>query len=185
MAVSPFEIIAGPAEVFTAPTGSTFPGVANKNAPGSPWVSLGETEGGVTVQHQQNTVELRTDQRIGVKKIIRAEETIRITFQMAELELENMAKVLNDQTVSENTDDREFDLYRGVDVNQLAMLIRGDSPYADKFLQYELPRVSQVGQPSVAFMKNDKSVMAVEFIVLEDPNASSDNKLFGTVRAGE
>lgn len=187
MAVSPFEIIAAPAEVFVAPVGETYPVIDAD--PGGNWESLGETEGGVTVAHQHNVVELRTDQRIGIKKIIRSEETLRITFMMAELTLENMAKVLNDQTVTDNAAAsgvagyREFDLYRGVQVNQLAMLIRGDSPYMDAMLQYELPATSQVGQPQVAFVKNDKSVMSLEWVVLEDQNAASDDELFGRLIA--
>lgn len=197
MAVSPFEIIAAPATVYVAPVGETYPVIDAD--PAGKWVSLGETEGGVTVAHQHNVVELRTDQRIGIKKIVRSEETLRITFMMAELTLENMAKVLNDQTVTTvapvaadaaanppvdaAAGYREFDLYRGVQVNQLAMLIRGDSPYMDALLQYELPAVSQVGQPQVAFVKNDKSVMSLEWVVLEDPDATKDEDLFGRLIA--
>ena len=59
MAVSPFEIIAAPATVYVAPVGETYPVIDAD--PAGKWVSLGETEGGVTVAHQHNVVELRTD----------------------------------------------------------------------------------------------------------------------------
>src|SRR3989304_7428136 len=96
--VSPFEIIAGPATVYVAPVGETFPAV--NAVPAGNWLSLGDTDGGVTVEPQQAVNMLRPDQAIGPVKAIRTEVDLHVTFNLAELTLETMAKVLNNVTVT-------------------------------------------------------------------------------------
>lgn len=101
MAVQPFEIVAGPAEVYIAPTGTAFPAVTvAKNSLPVAWRWLGETEGGVTVSHTQDTELLTTDQTIAPVKAIRTEEGLTVAFSLAQLTLENYAKALDDATLT-------------------------------------------------------------------------------------
>lgn len=188
MARSPFEIIAGPAEVFVAPLTEAFP-ATDLIPPGGNWVSLGQTEGGVNVTHTSTIEELRTDQATGPIKFLRTEEGLEIAFSIAEMTLENYAAILNDLTVTDTAEImsvagfRSIDLHFGVDVSCVAMLIRGPSPYMDSFLQYEIPVVAQVGSPTVSFVRDDKSVLECEWMAAEDENAATDNLKFGQLIA--
>ncbi|KKN41035.1 hypothetical protein LCGC14_0727230 [marine sediment metagenome] len=191
--VSPFEIIAGPAEVYLAPVSTVFPGIEVSDADngiGQPFeffISLGRTDGGVTVTFDQSIQLIRTDQVTGPVKAIRTEETLTVAFNLVDLNLENFAQALNKTVASviDLTTEKSILLYQGVAVQQFVMLVRGDSPYAaNDFLQFELPVVVQTGSPSVAFIRDDKAVLETEWTVLEDQDAISEALKFGTLRAG-
>jgi len=182
--VSPFEIIAGPATVYVAPVGEAFPAV--NAVPAGNWLSLGDTDGGVTVEPQQAVNMLRTDQAIGPVKAIRTEVDLHVTFNLAELTLETMAKVLNNVTVTTggSPSRRILPIGRGTSVvQQLAMLIRGPSPYGDFDCQWEIPRIVQSGAPSMMYGREDKSVLTTEWNAIVDPNAASVNEIFGRLVA--
>jgi hypothetical protein len=184
MSTSPFEIIAGPATVYVAPVGEAFPAV--NAAPAGNWVSLGDTEGGVTITHDQTVELLRVDQYPGPQKAIRSEEGLMVAFSLANLTLEQYARALNVVTVTTNVGpphEREIPLRQGFDVNQRAMLIRGPSPYMDANLQYEVPIVVQTASPSPVFVRDDKAVLDCEWVALEDPNAATAEERFGVLRA--
>lgn len=188
MARDPFQIIAGPATVFVAPIGESFPAI-DLVPPGGNWVSLGNTEGGVEVAHNETIEEIRTDQSSGPVKLIRTEESLVITFSLADLTLENFARALNNVTVTDTAaamgvaGHRAIDLRQGFDVACVAMLVRGPSPYIDALLQYEVPIIGQTGSPTVAFVRDDKSILESEWTVVEDPGASTDAQKFGILRA--
>ncbi len=97
MSTAPYEIIAGPADLWVAPVGETFPDV--DDAPAGGWVALGDTEGGVKAKHSQSIELLRTDQSTGPVKAIRSEEMLEISTNLAHLTLENFAYLLNRVTV--------------------------------------------------------------------------------------
>lgn len=187
MATSPFEIIAGPADVYIAATGETFPDVDVDPAGG--WLSLGETEGGVKVTHNQSIEMLYTDQNTGPRKAIRSQEGLSIEFSLAELTLETYAKAMNDATVTNASGDsfagttRSMALYQHVDVAEFTLLVRGPSPYMDAFMDYRVPVVIQMGEPTLSFVKNDKAVFAVKFMALVDPDASTTEDRFGALVA--
>ena len=188
MAVSPFEVIAGPARVWLASVGVTMPGITDNDAAilALGFVELGRTDGGVSVAHNESIELIMVDQVTGPVKAIRTEETIVVSFSFANLTLENYAKVLNNVAVATvAAQERSITLYQGVTVQQFAMLVRGDSPYEDSVLQFELPVVSQTGSPSLTFTRDDKAVLETEWTTLEDQNASSDAEKFGTLRAGD
>lgn len=187
MATSPFDILAGAAEVFVAPTGEAFP-LIDADPPGGNWVSLGRTEGGITVSHNETLEGLRVDQATGPVKFIRTEESLVFGLSLAELSLEKYAKILNDVAVTDTppassvAGHREIPLRFGPDVKQLAMLIRGPSAYMDAFFQYEVPIAVQTGSPSGTFQRGDKTVLECEWTVVEDPAASSAANRFGKLR---
>lgn len=188
MAVSPFEVIAGPARVWLAAVGSTMPLITDDDnavlADG--FIELGRTDGGVTIAHNESIELITCDQVTGPIKALRTEETIVVSFSFANLTLENYAKVLNNVAVGTvASQERSINLYQGVTVAQFAMLIRGDSPYEDGILQFELPVVSQTGSPSMTFTRDDKATLETEWTTLEDQDAASDAAKFGTLRAAD
>jgi len=190
MAQSPFEIIAGPAEVYVAPVGETFPLI--NAVPAGNWVRLGRTKGGIGAKHNQSQKELRADQDTAPAKISRTEESMVISFALADLTLENYAKVLNNVTVVDTPPGattagfRTITMYQGQSVAQIAMLIRAPSPYLDVQiggeslgLDYKLTRVSQSGNPAVKFLADDMAVLETEWQVISDPNAATPAERFG------
>ena len=171
--VEPFEIVAGPAKVYLAPIGEAFPDINEE--PAGNWQDMGDTEGGVSVEIGQDVTELSTDQVIAPIKVIRTGESVTITFALAEATLENLAKVLNDITVTDvapgsgTAGYRKFELKRGPGpMAQHAMLIRGISPYGDWNLQFAFMRVMMTGNPSWASVKDDKVVFETEWKALYD-----------------
>ena len=188
MAVAPFEIVAGPATVYIGPIGEAFP-VIDLDPPGGNWTDIGRTEGGVTVAVNQTANLIRADQATGPLKAIRSEEEVRISFSFADLTVENFARAINDNTVTDTAaasmvaGHRAVFLFQTDVVAQVAMLIRGPSPYRNAFLQFELPVVSQIGNPEASFTKDDKAILAVEYVSLEDQAASTPAERFGTLRA--
>lgn len=181
---APFQIIAGPADVYAAPVGTAFPAV--NATPAGGWVSLGQTEGGVTVRHAQDITFITTDQHTGNVKAIRTSEGLEIEFSLAELTLENYVHVLNETTVTSAAGPpatKTVKLYKNVDIAQRALLVKGPSPYGNFFMQYQVPVVVAAGEPEVAFVKDDKSVLACTWTALEDPNAATAADRFGSLVA--
>ncbi len=189
--VKPFEVIAGPAKVFFAATGTAFPDIdtpATLLEAGGTWKYFGLTEGGVKAAHPQTIVELRADQVTGPIKAVRSEEGQEITFALAELTLENYAAALNQAIAGPTTsgDVKIVKLYRGgSQVETLALLVRGEhlSPYGDFNLQYEVPVVFQADPPETDYVKDNKAVLATSWHTIVDPDRSDDSESFGVLRA--
>jgi hypothetical protein len=183
MPEAPFAVIVGPAEIWVAPVDTAFPIV--DDVPAVAWLSLGKTDGGITVTHGQTQVKIRVDQVTGPLKIVRTEEDLTIAFSLAELTLETYGRVLNNAGVTADAGPpatKHIGLYQNVDVSQWALLIRGGSPYTDKSMQYEIPRVAQSGTPSVKFSRDDKATLSVEFVALYDESQPAGEE-FGRVLA--
>lgn len=186
--VQPYQIIAGAADVYVAPVGSTFPAIAA--TPGTEWRYLGHTDGGITVRHAQTVVPLRTDQVTAPVKAVRSEEDLEIEFSLAEVTPENYALALNQATAGPTTSgsDKLVNLYRGgFGVETVAMLVRGEhlSPEGDFNLQYEVPSVYQSETPEVAYTKDAKALLACNFMALAAlafEVGSDDADIFGVLR---
>jgi hypothetical protein len=181
---SPYEIIAGPAEIYIAATGTAFPAV---NAdPGAGWTDLGMTEGGVHVQMSQTINNITTDQYTAPVKGVRSEESLVVSFSLAELTLDKFALALNNATVVSVAGPpatKEIPLYRGVPVARHSLLVRGPSPYGPWNMQWQIPAVMQTENPEVAYVKDDKSVLNVAWTTLIDLTAANDSDRFGKLIA--
>lgn len=195
--VKPYEIIAGPADIFYAPVGTPFPDLTDVYTEGAGfsgagsgfWTKVGYTEGGVKVGHPQTVVELRADQVTAPIKAVRSEEGLEITFNIATMSLENYALALNQAATGPTTavGQKSVKLYRGGSlVEQIALLARNDhlSPEGDYPLQYQVPSCFNTGAPEVEYVKDDKTVLAVSFHAIADPDRVSDDDSFGKLRVG-
>lgn len=189
---APYEIIAGPLDVYFAATGTGFPGIGVTDAEikeGGTWTPVGYTEGGVKVAHPQTIVELKADQVTGPIKAVRSDEGLQISFDLASLTLENYALALNRALEGPKTStpgEKSLPLYRGgFQVETLALLCRQGhlSPYGDSALQFEVPVCFQAGSPEDTFTKDGKALLTTEFTAIVDPNRSTDDESFGRVRA--
>jgi hypothetical protein len=190
MAVEPFNIIVGsPFEVWTAPVGTAFP-VINV-APGVGWVKLGTNQSaeynddGVAISHEQEIEMHRFLGSTGARKASRTEENLRIELTVHDLTLETYATALGvDVTTAAGPPaTKEVNLWRGFDVNQFALLVRGASPYMDGSMQYEVPVVIVDGEPEVVYSKSEPAGLLFSFVALEDPNAATPEERYGRLIA--
>lgn len=178
---SPYEIIASPFEVYIAPVGTAFPAVGS--TPGGSWTKLGQNgiknqaEGGVHVVHEQTMVEFRTEGCTGPAKINRTAESLKISFNLHDLSTDLYAEAL---TGSEDTPNTHVALRRGLSIDEVALLIRGDSPHAaNKNCQWQIPRAVQTGNSDIQLSKGTMAGVAFTYTAVEDTNATSDSARFG------
>ena len=182
--VLPYQILVGPADIYIAPVGTAFP-VVNV-APAGAWVNVGKTEGGITARHTQSVELIRADQSTGPIKAVRSEEGLEFETNFAELTLENYARALNGATVTSAAGPpaiKTVKMYQGVTVNNFAFLARASSPYGNFNMQYQVPLVIQAEEPEVSFVKDDKSVLHVRYVAIEDPAAALPEDRFGSLVA--
>lgn len=187
---APEKIIVAPFTIYLAPTGSTFP-VINV-APASPWVILGSSgardydEDGVTVTHEQTIDIHRMLGATGPIKATRSEEGLMVGFTLHDMTLEQYAVALSQTVVTTAGPPatKEIPLYRGFEVAQFSLLVRGASPYGAFNMQYEVPVVINQSEAAPTFNKTDPAGLEFEFYALEDPNAASDAARFGRLIAG-
>jgi hypothetical protein len=172
--MEPFEIIAAPVTAWWAPVGTAFPDIGAE--PASAWELIGKsgnrniTEDGVTVQHGQSIQEHRTAGSTGPVKATRDEESLVVSFSLADLRAEMYRLGLNNNAIDDGTaGQKKISMHRGIQVAQLALLIRGPSPYiADGISQYQVPRVYVGENQEITFSKGDLAGMSFEFHAIED-----------------
>jgi hypothetical protein len=191
---APYEIIAQPFTVWIAPVGEAFPLI--DAAPAGNWSKIGTSgdrnysEDGVVITHGQSQEVFRASGSTGPIKAFRTEEEMTIGFSLVDVSLEQYARALNGNTVTDVPEGseagfRSIGLSRGLSVQQRALLVRGaGSPYGDDFnMQYEVPVCVQAGEPEVTYVKSAPAMLALSYMVLEDPSASSEDERFGRLIA--
>lgn len=193
----PYQIVAGPFEVYVAPVGESFPAI-DDSPPGGNWTLLGTNgaeeynEEGVTVAHDETIEDFRMLGATGAVKSNRVSESLAIRFTLHDLTLEQYAAALNFNTVTETAAGagtqgfKEVNLYRGFVVAQRALLVRGTglSPYGDTFdVDYQVPRTRVASSPEVVFRKDQPAGLSLEFMALIDLNAANEGERFGKLIA--
>lgn len=191
--MEPFEIIAAPFEVYVAPVGEAFPLI--NAAPAGNWDLIGTngnkniSEDGVTVAHEEDIEEFRMAGATGPVKAARTSEGLSISFVLHDLTLEQYAAALNFGTVTDTAAGagtagfREIDLYKGLDLAERAVLIRGPSPYGAGFnMQYQLPRCYLRSEAEVVFQKGEPAGLEITLTALMDLGASAGEE-FGKLVA--
>ena len=189
----PFEIIAAPLKIYQAALGETFPVI--EASPAGNWSLIGTsgdrniTEDGVTVSHPDETEIFYSLGGTGPQKVFRTREGLIIRFVLADLALEQYRLILNSNSVVDTAAGggfagfREVDMYRGSEVSQFALLVRGTfSAYGDAMnAQWEIPACFQTGNPEPVFQKGVPAGLAFEFTAIEDPNAATASDRFGRI----
>lgn len=180
-------VIGGPFVVYRAAVGTAFPvlGVA----PAAGWNLLGTngnksySEDGVTVRHPQTVNRIRPAGSTGPIKAARTDEDFEIEFTLWDLTLEQYAQALSQQAVTDAGGTRSMGIYRGFNIPESALLIRGPSPYDDTLdLQYEIPRAYTEGAPEIAYVKGQPAGLQFLFVAMVDPDAAEGEE-FGVIRA--
>ena len=154
--------------------------------PAGNWVAVGETDGGVTVTLGETVDVHRTDQRTGPVKATRSEESLILETNIAEVTLETLADLLGVTAVdtAEGVGTAGFvtlPLYRGLVVDQMALLFRGPSAYGDFDGQFYVPRGYPMGEVGMEFTKDSKTLVPWGFEALEDMGAATVDERFGVL----
>lgn len=179
----PFEVIAGPIEVYRAPVATTFPVIGA--APAVDWTLIGKNgskdyaESGLTIRHVTDIATWYSLGRSGPVKSFMNQEGLEIEFIVNDLTAEAYAQGLN-KDVADVVDTpaasgvpgyRSLELSRGFAIPTWALLLRlGMSPYGDGFVsQWEIPMAQNIGTPELVFVKNEPVGIQYMFRCLEDP----------------
>lgn len=166
---APFEIIVGPAEVYLAPVGTTFPDV--DEAPSGAWDLVGTlgsenySEAGVLVRFPRTMVDIRVLGSTTPRKHVITETGFEVEFEVIDATAEQLVlgygvdpDDITDTAAGVGTPgDRAFDLPTSPIPFQRAVLVRvNQSPYmADGKTQFEIPAANQGGNADGGFMKGD------------------------------
>jgi hypothetical protein len=189
-ATSPFEILAGPLEVYIAPFGTAEPDIS-ATLPTGAWVLLGKSgsknysEDGVTIRHSQ-TVETDAFRMLGStgpRKFARSSEDLEVEFMFHDMRTQQIAYVLNGfaHTVTDTAagsgigGNINMPLLRGPTVGQIGVVIRGTNLSAeataitDSFnAQYWIPNAVMVGEPEVVWSKSAPAGVTMTMRAIED-----------------
>lgn len=190
----PYEVLGAPAEVYIAPVGTAFPDI--DATPAGTWVRLG-TDGalnydagaGVSANHPQSISSWRSLGAAGVRKRFLTEEDGTYAVTVADLTLEEYAHAIENAVTTVgagggSAGSKWLGLSRPATIPTIALLIRVlESPeIEDGFMQYEIPRAQQMGQPNPIFRRDQPALLAMEWGALIDPDAATEAERLGRVR---
>ncbi len=189
---APLEIIAGPLTLWYGPVGEAVP--ATDVTPAGNWTQIGASgasnymEDGVVVAPSQTIEPWRPLGESGPVKLYRTEEDLIVRVTIADLTLEMVAIAFAANTVTIDAGPpaiRTLGMYRTPgEVNQIALLVRGASPYAAAVnMNWQIPVCSYVGSFEMNFQKSPPAGVLMEFQAIVDPTAATADVKFGTLVA--
>lgn len=184
--MQPYEVICAPYTVYAAVVGTPppFPIDSVPTAPpwtgGGGWTQVGTSgnknysDTGVTVTHTQTVSTFIPAGSTTVRKAWRTDEGMTIGFELADLSPSMYALILDNVAIQTTAatggtgGDQHFEVMRGVQVNQYALLVRGISPVNENYsAQYEVPAAFQMGNPAPRFSKQGPALLVIEFHAYE------------------
>ncbi len=176
-------IITGPLSLYFAAVGTSFPLVDDDPPTGFTLIGTSGAknymEDGVEVTLNQSTETFRGLGSTTALKAFRTEEDVVITVTMVDLTLAEVRRALNENAVTNTaaasgvpgTDEIRLD--RGVDVNTIALLVRGigkSAQFDTGNLQFEFDKVYEGASQVLTFVKGEPVGVLMEFHALEDDN---------------
>ena len=183
--MSDLNIVNGPLSLYFASVGTTFPLVDDDPPTGFTLIGTSGAknymEDGVAVAMNQSIEMFRGLGSTTALKAFRTEEDLVITVQMADLTLSEVRRALNENAVTNTpaasgipgTDEIKLD--RGVDVNTIALLVRGigkSAQFEGGNLQFEFDKVYESGSQELTFVKGEPAGVLLEFHALEDDSGN-------------
>ena len=175
---APHEMVSGPLTLYTAPEGTLAPEISAM--PGSPWVLLGTngarsiSEDGLTVSFEESIESQRVLGSTGVQKLFRTDEDLMLSLSLLDVSAETFAIAMSglpvtDVAAASGTGGyRAVDLLRGFDVENLAFLARGFSPYGDNMAaQFWLPKGYASFSGELQYQKGEAAMIELEIMAIE------------------
>jgi hypothetical protein len=176
---APFEILAGPADVYIADAGTAFPAV--DAAPAVAWVkfaaALNLTEDGVTITGAGTEEAVYSLGGTGSRKGFRTRQEVSVDFVLMDATAEAYKQVLGGNAIVTTAAGAgvagnkaiELSMPGGVIITKALLVRAAESPYADLFAsQWEFARVYQKGHPTTKYSKGVPIGLAFSFTVMDD-----------------
>lgn len=179
MPTAPFELVYGPASIYTGPVDEARPDL--EDAPAGNWVLLGSNgsnnyaEDGVVVTPEGSIERFRVLGSTAPQKAARTEDDLMVTVTLHDLTAEHFAKVMEDVTVTDTAPGsgtagvRSFNMLRTATIKEYALLVRIDSsPYIDVAAsQFWLPRCYVESVGALTYAKDTPVGFEIQFQALE------------------
>ena len=174
-------IVNGPLSLYFAAVGTAFPLIDDD--PPTDFTLIGTSgaknymEDGVAVAMSQSIEVFRGLGSTAPLKAFRTEEDLVVTVKMADLTLAEVRRALNENAVTNTSASSgipgkdEINLNRGVDVNTIALLVRGigkSAQFETGNVQFEFDKVYEAASPELIFLKGEPVGVSLEFHALED-----------------
>lgn len=184
-------VVRGPYTVYVAPVGTAVPTALTIGTLDAAWKKLGargirsQGDSGVTVSYKQKIEEWRGQSNV-IQDAARTEEDIIIAVEIADVSAEALSYALNSNLVTNTAaitgtkGHKKINSFRGTDVNPLALLIIGKSPYvAGEGAMFAVPKVFVASDLDLAFSKSSPAMTKFEFKAVEGPNATDTDADLG------
>jgi hypothetical protein len=150
------------------------------------WVSLGETDGGITVTVTREVTEHSIDQIAGAVKGTISNFGLVIKASLAVATLENWAVLFG--TSVETTaagagqiGKKRLPLYGGDTPTLNAFYLTGKSAYGDFESGWWIPYAYIGGEAEIAYTKEGKALLPIEIHVMADLSAASEDERYGVL----
>jgi len=176
---APFEILAGPADVYVADAGTAFPAV--DALPGVAWTKLAAalnlTEDGVTITGDGTEEPVYSLGGTGSRKGFRTRQDVAVEFVLMDATAEAYKQALGGNAIVTTVagvgvaGNKAIELAMpGGAIATKALLVRApESPYGDLLAsQWEFARVYQKGHPATKYVKGVPIGLAFSFTVMDD-----------------
>jgi hypothetical protein len=166
MPVTTTNLIMGPADLYTAPFGSTEPlDTAIATAPTTPWVATGGTMDGVNMTVDQKYTNLEVDQVVDVVGRRLTSRDITVETNMAEPTLDNFQLALNGGTITTSGSVKGFEPNYATSATQptyVAVIVDGYAPNS-KRRRIVVRKALSTEKVGLAYQKDKQSVFTVTF----------------------
>jgi hypothetical protein len=191
---SPYHIIMYPFDVWSAIVGTAEPSIDLASVPG-PWSLLStsgkadQSDEGVKVNHPQKFEQVR-GQRTAIRKVSRTEEDFIVEMEVMDVSMKVYAMALNSNTTTNTSaasgvaGKKRLSVYRGPNVNYIALLMRGfspSSPDGNGYRQIWIPKCYQSAEPEVKYSKTGASMIKLTYTAVEGPNYTEDDADLGYI----
>jgi hypothetical protein len=152
------------------------------NAAEGSCVEVGYTEGGAELTFERDYYEETVDQEIGVIDAVKTKERCMLKFSFAEATQNNLAIAL------------DYDPSVAIVAGVLSVGGDADQQYKTIYFNVKAPNggtrkykfhrcVARVGGVH-KYVKNDKTIVAIEFLILQDTSKTADGQLFTVTDTG-
>ena len=171
-------MVRGDVHVYAAVAGTAKPSVT-ADPPGA-WTKIGESywdPDGITVTGNQTIEEEDINNSTYGQEAFRTDEELIVSGSLKNFSFEALRLAMNNNTVSETaptaTADgfRSLSMKRGIAVEKMAILVRGNSPYDEDRdgwdLQVWCPRVYESGNFTTGLGRGAAAMVPLEFRALE------------------
>ncbi|MBQ4493436.1 MAG: hypothetical protein II972_02395 [Elusimicrobiaceae bacterium] len=135
---------------------------------------LGFIKGGITIEHEESSYEVKVDQCLGIIDKITTAESLKIKFSLAEATLANIALAFGYDlnTTSFEFGDKASETYKTLFIN-----VKGPN---GKTRKYTFWKCRPSGKTSQSYKRDSETLVEVEFDVLCDTSKEL-NKRFGKI----